>query len=448
MTTASVYWKDTRSALKEYLDATSYNSWIENLTFVKYNKLTQTLYLQVENAFKQGMIEEKYLPIIVTVASEKFGAQLTIKLILSGDDIDDSSHYKRSIMDDSLDQEIMFNPRFTFENFVTGPNSAFAANAAIAVAENPGKKYSPLFIYGDSGLGKTHLMNAIGIYIMEHFPKKKVLFVSSETFTADYVNASREKNYKEFKKKYRNVDVLLIDDIQFISEKERTVEEVYNTYNTLYSVGKQMVFSSDRPPNDLLGLDERLVSRLSSGLTVDIKPPSYEIKVAILKNKIILDNIADPERFDEIISFIAETIKTNVRELEGALNRVLAFGAFTGEEYTKGLAKKALKGLVKDMDSSGPTATDIKKVVASSFGISVADIDSSKRSRSVAIPRQVAMYLCREMTTLSFPKIAKEFGKDYSTVHHAYEKMAKDKEEDINLGKKIDDIIKTLENNY
>ncbi|MDR1796082.1 MAG: chromosomal replication initiator protein DnaA [Clostridiales Family XIII bacterium] len=448
METTSELWERTLATLEKSVEKRDFLAWIADLEPIRYDKAAGRLYFSVDNDFKQAQLEMKYAGTIAEAASEAFAAPVTLSFLLPQDRTARAPEPRKDPGPTSLDGENIFNPRYTFDNFIIGDNSRFAAMAAKAVAEAPGKAYSPLFIYGGSGLGKTHLMNAIGIFVMENFPSKKVLYVSSETFTEEFVNANLQKKMNEFKAKYRGIDVLLIDDIQFISEKDKTVEEVFNTYNTLYNMGKQMVFTSDRPPKDILGIDERLQSRLGSGLLVDLQPPSYEIKVAILLNKAKLDGIPEDEGLNEVISFIAEIVKTNVRELESAFNRVVAFAKISGSSFSRNLAKQILKDVVSVNGTGDVSPKDIKKVVAAHFGITVAQIDSQERTRSLAMPRQIAMFLSYEMTQNSFPKIAKMFGKDYSTVHHAYEKVRKELKTNEQLGSIIQEIKDKIEEEY
>ena len=446
MNSSTELWGQALSIIGNKLDDREYNTWIEDrLTLVRWDRAGGVLYLRVDSEIQKGKVTFKYADVIEEAVTEAFGSKQKIRFLLPGEQAPED--IKGSKEDNADGKEIIFNPRHTFENFIVGDNSRFAAKAARAVAEAPGKAYSPLFIYGDSGLGKTHLMNAIGIYILENFPKLKVLYVSSETFTEEFVNASIQKNINIFKKKYRGVDVLLIDDIQFISEKEKTIEEVFNTYNTLYNSGKQMVFTADRPPKDLLGIDERLKSRLAEGLLVDIAPPSYEIKVAILKNKAKLDGVDVDTGLSEVISFIAESIKSNVRDLESAFNRVVAYAKFTNTPFSKALARQILKDVIR-IGGSEPSAKDIKKVVANYFSISVSDIDSEDRSRSFSTPRQIAVYLCRELTGLSFPKIAEAFKKDYSTIHHANDKIKKEIVTNEHLRKIVEELSEKIQDEY
>jgi len=448
MNSTSELWEKTLQSLEKTVNKRDYQTWISGLSPARYDRSAGILFFTVKNDFIQAQLEFKYAELIAKTAGEIFQAPLSVRFLLSGEKEKPSQSREDISSHGDLESENIFNPRYTFDNFIVGDNSRFAAMAARAVSEAPGKAYSPLFIYGGSGLGKTHLMNAIGIYVLENFPKKKVLYVSSEMFTEEYVTASMTKKMNKFKEKYRSIDVLLIDDIQFISEKEKTVEEVFNTYNTLYGMGKQMVFTSDRPPKDILGIDDRLQSRLGSGLLVDILPPSYEIKVAILKNKAMLDGVPEDEGLNEVILFISEIVHTNVRELESAFNRVVAYAKFSGAPFTKSLAKQVLKDVIVMSESGGPTPKDIKKSVASYFGITITQIDSEERTRSLAMPRQIAMYLSRTLTNLSFPKIASSFGKDYSTVHYAYEKIKKDLRINEQLQKIVDELTEKIENEY
>ncbi len=309
-------------------------------------------------------------------------------------------------------------------------------------AEAPSEAYNPLFLYGDSGLGKTHLMHAIGMYIMENYPHLKVLYISSEMFTNELIKAIGEKKMIEFKNKYRQVDVLLIDDIQFIGGKESTQEEFFHTFNTLHDLNKQIVISGDRPPNELTKIEDRLRSRFNSNVIADISPPDYETRVAILRKKAELANVIVDENISEVISLISEKVKYNIRELEGAFTRVLSFSALTNERITIKFAKDILKDIFSAEDFI-ISPEKIKKVVCKSFSIKVSELESSKRNRSLAYPRQIAMYLCREMTDLSLPKIGEYFGnRDHTTVMYACNKIATD----INMDECLKETIKKIEN--
>jgi chromosomal replication initiator protein len=313
------------------------------------------------------------------------------------------------------------NPKYTFETFVIGASNRFAHAAAVAVAEAPAKAYNPLFIYGESGLGKTHLLHAIGHYAMGLFHGARVRYVSSEEFTNDFINSIRDGKAEGFRRRYRDVDVLLVDDIQFLENKEQTQEEFFHTFNTLHNANKQIVISSDRPPKQLITLEERLRNRFEWGLLTDVQPPELETRIAILRKKAAQERLNVP---NDVMEYIASKIASNIRELEGALIRVTAFASLNRQGVDLSLAEVVLKDLI--IDSQGPeiTAATIMAATASYFGISLEDLCGSSRSRVLVTARQVAMYLCRELTDLSLPKIGQHFGgRDHTTVMHADRKI-------------------------
>ena len=312
------------------------------------------------------------------------------------------------------------NPKHTFDTFVIGPSNRFAHAAAFAVSETPGRAYNPLFIHGDSGLGKTHLIHAIGHYTLSLFPQMRVRYVNSEEFTNDFINSVREESIEEFQRRYREVDVLLIDDIQFIQGKERTVEEFFHTFNSLYNAGKQIVLTSDVPPREL-DLEDRIRSRFAAGLLVDVLPPDLETRIAILQKKASAENIeVDPH----VLEYIAQRISSNIRELEGALVRVAAFESLSKEPVTVSMAEMLLKDFASDPQDTEVTPTLIMSQTATYFGVTIDQLSSSDRSHVVVEARQIAMYLCRELTDLSLPKIGAAFGgRDHTTVMHANKKI-------------------------
>ena len=321
------------------------------------------------------------------------------------------------------------NPRYTFDTFVIGNSNRLAHAASVAVAESPAKAYNPLFIYGGVGLGKTHLMHAIGHYVLSQNKKTKVVYVSSETFTNELINSIRDDRNIEFRNKYRNIDILLIDDIQFIAGKERTQEEFFHTFNSLYEANKQIIISSDRPPKEIPTLEDRLRSRFEWGLIADIQPPDLETRIAILKKKAKLENLVVP---DEVLIYIAKKILSNIRELEGALIRIVAYSSLTNREINEELAIEALKDIISNTKPKFITPDLIKEKVAEFFNIKIEDFTAKKRTKSIVYPRQIAMYLCRELTDLSLPKIGEEFGRDHTTILHAYDKISSDLEIDLN----------------
>ena len=339
-----------------------------------------------------------------------------------------------------LDNQKIFNPRYNFDNFVVGNSNKYAHAAALAVAESPSEAYNPLFVYGGSGLGKTHLMHAIGIYLLENNPNINVLYVSSEMFTNELIRALRENKINEFKNKYRKVDVLLIDDIQFLEGKDNTQEEFFHTFNALYDSNKQIIISGDRAPNKLVNLEDRLRSRFQWNLIADINPPDYETRVAILTKKAENMNIEVDDDLYDVICMIAEKIKDNIRELEGAFTRIVTFSQLLGEKADKNFARRTLNDILTDGDIK-VTPEKIKKVVCKHYNVKMADLESSKKQNSIAHPRQVAMYLIREMTDYSLPKIGQMFGgKHYTTVMYACDKI----EEQFHSDKAFASVIEGL----
>nr|WP_330382256.1 chromosomal replication initiator protein DnaA [Clostridioides difficile] len=321
-------------------------------------------------------------------------------------------------------------------------SNRFAHAACVAVAESPAKAYNPLFLYGGVGLGKTHLMHAIGHHIVSQKKDSKVVYVSSEKFTNELINSIKDDKNEEFRNKYRNVDVLLIDDIQFIAGKERTQEEFFHTFNTLHEANKQIIISSDRPPKDIPTLEDRLRSRFEMGLITDIQAPDFETRIAILRKKAQLERIDVP---NEVMSYIAKNIKSNIRELEGALTRVVAYSSLSNRVISFDLATEALKDIITTSKNEEINVLRIKEKVSSVFNLKMEDFNSKKRTRSIAYPRQIAMYLTRELTDLSLPKIGEEFGgRDHTTVIHAHDKVSKDIEESEEIKTKIDKIISDL----
>jgi chromosomal replication initiator protein len=328
------------------------------------------------------------------------------------------SSRRRSLADEA---EARLNPRYTFESFVIGASNRFAHAAAVAVAEAPAKAYNPLFVYGDSGLGKTHLLHAIGHYVQSLYGGMRVRYVNSEEFTNDFINSIRDDRAAAFHSRYREVDVLLIDDIQFLQNKVQTQEEFFHTFNALHNANKQVVITSDVPPKQLQGFEDRMRSRFEWGLLTDVQPPDLETRIAILRKKAIVDSLNVP---DEIMEYIASRISTNIRELEGALIRVTAFASLHRQPLTTQLADVVLKDLIPAADQPAVTASQIMAETASFFGVTVEDLHGSSRSRVLVNARQIAMYLCRELTELSLPKIGQAFGgRDHTTVMHAERKI-------------------------
>jgi len=335
------------------------------------------------------------------------------------------------------------NPKYTFDTFVTGSSNRFAHAAAMAIADNPGNVYNPFFMYGGVGLGKTHLMHAIGNAVLKGRPDLRVLYVSSEQFTNEIIQGIRDGQMDRFRQKYRNIDVLLVDDIQFISGKQSTQEEFFHTFNTLHDAQKQIILSSDRPPREVQKLEDRLRSRFEWGLITDIQAPDLETRIAILKNKALLDHYDVP---NDVMVYIASRIDSNIRELEGALTRVVAYASLIKVPVTTEVVAEALKDVFPQGSTKEVSMEIIESIVASHFGIKVDDLHSKKRTRSIAFPRQIAMYLCRELTDTSLPRIGEFFGgRDHTTVLHACEKISKEKEDNAKLGRTVTELIEEIQ---
>ncbi|WP_027405826.1 chromosomal replication initiator protein DnaA [Anaerovibrio sp. RM50] len=335
------------------------------------------------------------------------------------------------------------NPRYIFDTFVAGNFNRIAYAAAQAVAKNPGQNYNPLFMYGGVGLGKTHLMHAIGHEVLKNNPEKRVLYITSEKFTNELINSIRDNTTEAFRQKYRNIDLLMVDDIQFLSKKERTQEEFFHTFNALHQANKQIVLSSDRPPHEIKTLEERLSSRFAGGMLTDIQPPDLETRIAILKKKTEADRIDVP---NEALVYIASRIDNNIRELEGALTRVVAYSELIGEKITTDLVADTLKDVYPENHNKEITMDVIQEVVANHFNLKVEDLNSSKRTKALAYPRQIAMYLCRELTNTSLPQIGEFFGgRDHTTVLHAHNKITEEKATDIKLDNTLQELTKRIE---
>ncbi|QXU86265.1 chromosomal replication initiator protein DnaA, partial [Staphylococcus epidermidis] len=351
---------------------------------------------------------------------------------------------QHSSIDDKTWGKEQFNMHNTFDTFVIGPGNRFPHAASLAVAEAPAEAYNPLFIYGGVGLGKTHLMHAIGHHVLSNKPNAKVIYTSSEKFTNEFIKSIRDNETEAFREKYRKIDVLLIDDIQFIQNKEQTQEEFFHTFNELHQNNKQIVISSDRPPKEIAKLEDRLRSRFEWGLIVDITPPDYETRMAILQKKIEEENLDIPP---EALNYIANQIQSNIRELEGALTRLLAYSKLQGKPITTELTAEALKDIIQSPKSKKITIQDIQKIVGQYYSVRIEDFSAKKRTKSIAYPRQIAMYLSRELTDFSLPKIGEEFGgRDHTTVIHAHEKIANDIKSDPTFKQEVENLEKEIRN--
>lgn len=438
------FWHALEDAYQSVLSAPSFDAWIKTAQPLKLEN--NQLWLEVPSAVHKDYWEKNLAAKIVETGFKLTGSEIMPHFVVTGEKENiPTKEEKTPIMDEPLvdhSKKALLNPKYSFDTFVIGKGNQMAHAAALVVAEDPGSIYNPLFFYGGVGLGKTHLMHAIGHQMLQNRPNAKVKYVSSETFTNEFINSIQTKNSEQFRNEYRNVDLLLVDDIQFLAEKEATLEEFFHTFNDLYNENKQIVLTSDRPPNDIPKLPERLVSRFAWGLSVDITPPDLETRIAILRKK------ADAERLeipDDTLSYIAGQIDSNIRELEGALVRVQAFATINGEDITTSLAADALKSLKSVGSKNHLSILQIQEEVAKYYHIQLKDLKGKKRVKSIVVPRQISMYLSREMTENSLPKIGAEFGgKDHTTVIHAHEKIQQLLEKDPTIQKEVSDIKNSL----
>lgn len=420
-------WNEILQAMKEEYEIAdiSFKTWI--LPLKLYSVENGVVYILVsEKQIGLNYIEKKYLAALKVTICEIVGEELEVKLLSNNDvkDFDTTVRVPAATNNEGL--KIGLNPNYTFETFVVGTNNNLAHAAALAVAETPGQVYNPLFIYGGAGLGKTHLMQAIAHFIMQNDPHLKVLYVTSETFTNELIESLKNQKMtnQEFRNKYRNIDVLLIDDIQFIIGKESTQEEFFHTFNSLYEAGKQIVISSDKPPKEMETLTERLRTRFEMGLTADIQIPTYETKMAILNKKAEAEGYKIP---DDVKDYVATHIKSSIRELEGALTKLVAFSKLSHTELSVSFAEDTLKDIISPEDKREVTPDLIIQIIADHFNLTPADIISQKRNADISRPRQIAMYLCRKMTDIPLEQIGRYFGnRDHTTIMHGCKKVEKE----------------------
>ncbi len=430
-----------KELLKDETTNISYETWIKNIEIQSMEN--GNIVLVVEDAFKRDTVYSRYHDLLVNTFNYLTNKECSVS-ILSKDEIKNNSDFGQATLSDNISSTVYnptLNPKYTFDTFVVGNNNRFAHAAALAVAEAPATSYNPLFIYGGVGLGKTHLMHAIGNEILRNNKNANILYVTSEKFTNQLINAIKDNKNEMFRAKYRNIDVLLIDDIQFIAGKERVQEEFFHTFNTLHESGKQVIISSDRPPKDINLLEDRLKSRFEWGLIADISNADYETRLAILRKKAQLDNIIID---DEILANIANRIDTNIRELEGALNKLIARASLINSPITMEMSEWAINEIVSSKDKV-ISSLYIQETVAKYFNIDPKDISGSKRSADVVFPRQIAMYLCRTVPQLSLPQIGKDFGnRDHTTVMHACNKIEKEIKENKETKLIVESVKKIL----
>lgn len=449
MNTVIEKWDEILNIVKTEHDLSevSFNTWLKPLKVYEVNGNVVTIIVPSEQVGLSYITKKYKLPLQVTISEVAGMDNCDVRFILPEDVpakktvSSGNSHTAQDIRC----EEAHLNPKYTFDTFIVGSNNKFAQAAALAVAESPGEAYNPLFIYGGAGLGKTHLMHSIAHFIIEHNEKSKVLYVTSEEFTNELIETIRNGNNSamtKFREKYRNIDVLLVDDIQFIIGKESTQEEFFHTFNSLHSAKKQIIISSDKPPKDMEILEERFRSRFEWGLIADITLPDYETRMAILHKKEEMD---DYNINEEVIKYIANNIKSNIRELEGAFNKVMASAKLEQKDVTLELAEQALKDIISPDEKRVITPEYIISIVAEHYNVTTADLCGNKRSSKIVIPRQVAMYLCRELTSTPLKSIGKSLGnRDHTTIMHGIEKMEKEIITDSNLNNTIDILKKKI----
>ena len=439
-------WEKCRTKIRNEISEESYNTWFQPINF---DSITETkLILSVPNTFYKDCLEQNYLDIINSSLNSFTQSSIQTYFRLENNSSNHSKQETPKLKNEKEEHSISFtacstiNPKYNFENFIVGSSNQFAHAAARSVADNPKVTYNPLFVYGGVGLGKTHLLHAMGNAILKTNPQTKVRYLSAESFTVDLIESLKQDDMRNFRSRYRPLDVLFVDDIQFLAGKERTQEEFFYTFNALHQMHKQVILSSDSYPKDLSRVEERLRSRFEAGLVADIEPPDLETKIAIIYKKAEAHDKQIPAN---VATFIASNIKTNIRELEGLLLRVIAYASFTRRIIDLKLTKEVLAEFICDVNKNFNIAT-IMAAVAHHFEIKVSDIKSKKRTRNISVPRQIAMYLCRTKTKLSLPEIGRQFGgKDHTTVIFAHKKISETINKNNDLKKVIDIIVSDIE---
>ncbi len=441
-------WDKIKDILSKELSEQSFKTWFEPVRCLEITD--SAVKLGVPDAYFGQWLKNHYENLILSAIEDASGAKRSVEYQVHVEDApkpaaanlpQEASRPRPSSASEIIKDPLDLNSNYTFDHFVVGPGNRFAHAASLAVCEAPARQYNPLFIYGPVGLGKTHLMQSLAHEIKKRNPGFRVLYISSEKFTNQLIAAIQTRSTTQFRNRYRSLDLLLIDDIHFIAEKEATQEEFFHTFNTLYDAHKQIVVSSDRPPKDIPGLEERLVSRFGWGLVTDIQPPDFETRVAILKKKMEKETVVVP---DDVAFFIASKIRSNIRELEGALIRVVAYCTLTGQSLDLKVAQEILKASLKEEEQK--IGIDlIQRVVSEFFNLKVSDLRAKKRNRSVARPRQIAMFLVRSLTSHSLPEIGEYFGgRDHSTVLHAVNKMSKEIQESMETRRLVDELRELL----
>ena len=461
-----ILWDEILKKIQSLSAESTFKRLFQPITLIEMTD--EKIILGVPNNFHRDRITEHYLPVLEQAVFDTVRKDLIVEFTIR--ESEKNSRQSRKRADEIPDQPKLIdvdddnegdyngaelptiiapgdasslNGKYTFDTFVMGKSNQFAHAAALAVAQNPGKdKYNPFFVYGGVGLGKTHLMHAIGHYIIDTHPQLRVLYVSSEKFTNELVNSIMSNKTELFRQKYRNIDVLLVDDVQFITGKQGTQEEFFHTFNTLRDADKQIVLSCDRPPQEVAKLEERLRSRFLWGLTTFIQQPDFETRIAILKKKSLLENVEVP---DDVLTYIAGRIDSNIRELEGALTKVMAYASLSGRPINTELMTEALKDILPDTGKKEITVEAIKKAVAAHFNIKISDINSDSKKRVFSYPRQIAMYLSRELTDESLPQLGSSFERDHSTIMHAHDKIEADCKNNAQIRETITKLTEQLQ---
>jgi len=455
-------WNETLNQIKKKISDPSFNTWFANTE--PFQLKGNNFILKTPNDFIKEWIIKRYQKLISSIIKDLTENNYNIE-VLTTEELGDLKNINNKIKTKNKKKKIInkknnnnnnknknfelkngLNPKYTFDSFVVGNSNRFAHAASLAVAEAPAKAYNPLFIYGDVGLGKTHVMQAIAHFILSHNPDYKVVYASSETFTNELINAIKDDKTISFRNKYRNIDILLIDDIQFLADKERTQEEFFHTFNSLHETNRQLIISSDRPPKEIPTLEERLRSRFEWGLITDIQKPDLETRIAILRKKADIENLEIP---NEVIIYIANKIQSNIRELEGALTKVIAYSSLVNRDIDSELTQEALKDLVNKNNDKNIIINieSIKNKVSDYYKLNDGDMESKKRTHNIVFPRHIAMYLSRELTNSSLPQIGKEFGgRDHTTVIHAHNKIANRIENETDFKQTMDRIINLIKN--
>ena len=436
-------WDKAKALMREELANVSYTTWIEQPLKPVY-VVDDKLALEVISDFNEKTIRARYLPMITEAVSQAAGREMTIELMSVKERIEWQERQKKE--DAPAMQGInMFNPKSTFDTFVVGSSNRFAHAAALAVAEQPGMAYNPLFLYGGVGLGKTHLMHAIGHFIQDHFPNMRMLYLPSEMFTNELVAAIKNNKNVEFRNRFRNVDVLMLDDIQFIAGRDSTQEEFFHPFNALHSAGKQIIISSDKPPREIARLEERLRSRFEWGLMVDVAPPDYETRLAIIRNKSAMLGV---QLSDAVSDLIAENVTANVRQIEGTLNKILAYYDLMGSSMSQEDILKAIRDMIKKNNEYIPTAQAVVNYICSTYHIDEDVLRGQSRGREVVAARQIAMYLMRRIICMNLVDIGKEFGdRDHTTVLHSLDKVEKQMRSDPAFAETVKQITTNINTN-